>query len=51
MMSMDEDTRRTAQDILSILVQDNHPTDSQYSLEFPGVDADEVHPGIIIGNK
>ena len=53
MLGIEEDTRRLAQDILSVLV--TRPGDrlreSQYSIQFPGVDADEVVPGVFIGNK
>ena len=53
MLGIEEDTRRLAQDILSVLV--TRPGDrlreSQYSAQFPGVDADQVVPGVFIGNK
>ena len=53
MLGIEEDTRRLAQDILSVLV--TRPGDrlreSQYVIQFPGVDADQVVPGVFIGYK
>ena len=53
MLGIEEDTRRLAQDILSVLVTwpGDRLRESQYSAQFPGVDADEVVPGVFIGNK
>ena len=53
MAGMDEAARRIALEMISILAV--KPGDclktSQFSAVFPGVDADEVVPGIFIGNK
>ena len=53
MAGMDEEARRIALEMISILVV--KPGDflkiSKFSTSFPGVDADEVAPGIFIGNK
>lgn len=50
---MDEAARRIALEMLSVLAV--KPGDflktSKFSSVFPGVDADEVDPGIFIGNK
>ena len=50
---MDEAARRIALEMISILAV--KPGDflktSKFSADFPGVDADEVAPGIYIGNK
>ena len=51
MLGLKDETRRRAEEILSILAQDNGVKDSYFD-EFPGVDASEVFPGnIFIGNK
>ena len=53
MAGMDEAARRIALEMISILAV--KPGDflktSKFSADFPGVDADEVAPGIYIGNK
>ena len=53
MAGIDEEARRIALEMISILVV--KPGDflkiSKFSTSFPGVDADEVAPGIFIGNK
>ena len=53
MLGIEDDTRRLAQDILSVLVV--RPGDSlkqsPHGAQFPGVDADEVVPGVFIGNR
>ena len=53
MAGIDEEARRIALEMISILVV--KPGDflktSKFSTDFPGVDADEVAPGIFIGNK
>ena len=50
---MDETARRIALEMLSILAVKPGETikSSKFSVDFPGVDADEVLPGIFIGNK
>ena len=53
MAGMNETAREIALEMISILAV--KPGDiiksSKFSLDFPGVDADEVVPGIFIGNK
>ena len=53
MLGMSDQTRRLAMDMLSILAV--KPGESlkvsKFEAMFPGVDADEVFPGIFIGNK
>ena len=53
MLGIEEDTRRLAEDILSVLVTrpGERLKESQYAAQFPGVDADQVVPGVFIGNK
>ena len=53
MIGIKDETRKIAQDILSLLAlkPGDHLRSSKFSLEFPGVDADEVLPGIYIGNR
>ena len=53
MLGIKDDTRRIAQDILHILAikPGDSVKKSKYSALFQGVDADEVFPGIFIGNK
>ena len=53
MLGIKDDTRRIAQDILHILAikPGEVAKQSKYSAQFQGVDADEVYPGIFIGNK
>ena len=53
MLGMSDQTRRLAMDMLSILAV--KPGESlkvsKFEALFPDVDADEVFPGIFIGNK
>ena len=53
MLGIEEDTRRLAEDILSVLV--TRPGESRrhspYTAQFPGVDAHQVLPGVFIGNQ
>jgi len=53
MIGIKDETRKIAQDILSLLAlkPGDHLRSSKFSSEFPGVDADEVFPGIYIGNR
>ena len=53
MAGMDETARRIALEMLSILAVKPGETikSSKFSVDFPGVDADEVLPGIFIGKK
>ena len=53
MLGIKDDTRRIAQDIFHILAikPGEAIKTSKYSTQFQGVDADEVYPGIFIGNK
>ena len=53
MLGMSDQTRRLAMDMLSILaVKPGEKLKvSKFESMFPGVDADEVFPGIYIGNK
>ena len=53
MLGIEEDTRRLAEDILSVLVTrpGDSPRHSPYAAQFPGVDAHQVVPGVFIGNK
>ena len=53
MAGMDEAARRISLEMISILAvkPGDFLKNSQFSAEFPGVDADEVVPGIFIGNK
>ena len=53
MLGIKDDIRRIAQDILHILAikPGEAIKTSKYSTQFQGVDADEVYPGIFIGNK
>ena len=53
MLGIKDETRKIAQDILSLLAlkPGDHLRSSKFPSEFPGVDADEVLPGIYIGNR
>ena len=53
MAEMNDTVRGIALEMISILSVEPEETgeSSKYSLDFPGVDADEVFPGIFIGNK
>ena len=53
MLRIEDDTRRLAEEILSVLMTrpGERPRESPYAAEFPGVDADQVVPGVFIGNK
>ena len=53
MAEMNDTVRGIALEMISILSVEPEDTgeSSKYSLDFPGVDADEVFPGIFIGNK
>lgn len=52
---MNDTVRGIALEMISILSEEPEDTatgeSSKYYLDFPGVDADEVIPGIFIGNK
>ena len=53
MIGISDQTRRLAMDMLSVLaVKPGEKLKvSKFEAMFPGVDADEVFPGIYIGNK
>ena len=53
MLGMNDHTRRLALDMLSILALKPGEKEkfSKFGVLFPGVDADEVYPGIYVGNK
>ena len=53
MAGMNETARMIALEMISILALNPEEilSSSKYSVDFPGVEADEVVPGIFIGNK
>ena len=53
MAGMNEAARMIALEMISILAIKHEEllSSSKYSVNFPGVEADEVVPGIFIGNK
>ena len=53
MLGITDQARKLAQDMLSVLAikQGDVLKQSKYEKVFPGVDADEVFPGVFIGNK